>query len=58
MNSDNPKPRKPLNRRQALKLKRKKLRGRVNSCRSELAQIEPLLAAVEKQLTEDRERDV
>jgi len=57
-NTDNPKPRKPLTRRQALKRKRKKLRGRLNACLSELSQIEPLLAEVERLLAEDRERDL
>jgi hypothetical protein len=43
---------KPLNRRQALKLKRNRIRGRVNALKSELNQLEPLLSKIEQQLIE------
>jgi hypothetical protein len=43
---------KHLNRRQALKLKRNRIRGRVNALRSELNQLEPLLSKIEQQLIE------
>jgi len=47
-----PKLLKPLNRRQALKLKRNRIRGRINKLRSELNQLEPVLSKVEQQLAE------
>jgi hypothetical protein len=43
---------KPLNRRQALKVKRNRIRGRVNALKSELGQLEPLLSKIEQQLIE------
>lgn len=50
-----PKP-KPLNQRQALKLKRNRIRGRINALKSELAQLEPVLAKVETQLENPQHR--
>jgi hypothetical protein len=46
------KPQKNLTARQALRLKRKKLRARVNAARSELAQVLPVLEKVEAQLAQ------
>jgi hypothetical protein len=51
-NTPMPEVKKHLTARQALRLKRKKLRARVNAARSELAQVEPLLAKVEAQLAQ------
>lgn len=50
MNPESPVSKKPLNRRQLLKVKRKKLRGRINALRSELSQLEPVLAKIEERL--------
>ena len=50
INQRNPVPKRPLNRRQALKTKRNRIRGRVNALRSELSQLEPLLANLEERL--------
>jgi hypothetical protein len=44
------KPRKRLNARQALKLKRNRIQGRINKLRSELLQLEPVLAKVEQRM--------
>jgi hypothetical protein len=52
MITDNSIPKKKLSRRQALRIKRKKLQGRVNTLRSELSQLEPVLAKLEKRLEE------
>jgi hypothetical protein len=41
---------KPLNQRQLLKRKCKKIRGRVNALKSELSQLEPVLAKLEERL--------
>ena len=53
MNETHPEPKlKPLSRRQALKVKRKHIRGRINKLRSELDQLLPVLAKLEAQLIE------
>ena len=44
------KPRKKLNARQALKIKRNKIQGRINKLRSDLADLEPVLAKVQRRL--------
>jgi hypothetical protein len=44
------KPRKKLNARQALKIKRNKIQGRINKLRSDLADLEPVLAKVQQRL--------
>ena len=50
MNTENQITLKPLNRRQQLKLKRKRIRGRINALKSELGQLEPVLAKIQQQL--------
>ena len=44
------KPRKRLNARQALKIKRNRIQGRINKLRSELSQLEPVLLKVEQRM--------
>jgi hypothetical protein len=44
------KPRRKLNARQLLKVKRNRLQGRINKLRSELSQLEPIVAKLNQKL--------